>query len=99
MPFAGNSNHIGTMYAGALFTLAEIPGGAPFLTSFDVRRFHPIVKALNLKFPKPAKADVRVEAEASEKGKAEFTLNLEPCDEACNTAAVSEGICQLRRNG
>ena len=35
VPLAGNENHIGSMYAGALFTLAEIPGGALFLTSFD----------------------------------------------------------------
>ena len=28
MPLQGNQNHIGSMYAGALFTLAEIPGGA-----------------------------------------------------------------------
>ena len=33
MPLSGNQNHIGTLYAGALFTLAEIPGGALFLTS------------------------------------------------------------------
>lgn len=110
MPFAGNGNHIGTMYAGALFTLAEIPGGALFLTSFDVRRFHPIVKALNLKFLKPAKADVRVEArlddasiarieaEASEQGKAEFMLNLELRDETGTLVATSEAVYQLRRN-
>jgi len=37
MPYAGDGNHIGTMYAGALFTLAEIPGGALFSSSFDAR--------------------------------------------------------------
>jgi hypothetical protein len=26
-PLRGNENHIGSMYAGALFTLAEMPGG------------------------------------------------------------------------
>ena len=44
VPLAGNENHIGTMYAGALFTLAEIPGGALFITSFDTRRFYPIIR-------------------------------------------------------
>ncbi len=108
MPFAGNGNHIGTMYAGALFTLAEIPGGALFLTSFDSRRFYPVVKALNLKFLKPAKGDVRVEAqldearivaieaEAATQGKAEFTLSLELRDGAGTVVAVSEGIYQIR---
>jgi acyl-coenzyme A thioesterase PaaI-like protein len=36
MPFEPNSNHVGTMYAGALFTLAEIPGGAILLSAFDM---------------------------------------------------------------
>ena len=30
VPLKGNENHIGSMYAGALFTIAEIPGGAVF---------------------------------------------------------------------
>src|SRR5512140_3154172 len=89
MPFAGNGNHIGTMYAGALFTLAELPGGALFLSSFDTSKFFPIVKALDLQFLKPATSDVTVEvslddihiaslaAEAAAKGKAEFILEGE----------------------
>ena len=32
MPFEPNVNHVGMMYAGALFTLAEVPGGHLFLT-------------------------------------------------------------------
>lgn len=111
MPFAGNGNHIGTMYAGALFTLAEIPGGALFLTSFDTRRFYPVVKALNLKFLKPAKGDVTVEAvldeariaaieaEAAAQGKAEFQLDLELRDGSGTTVARSEGLYQLRAIG
>lgn len=109
MPFKGNGNHIGTMYAGALFTVAEIPGGALFLTSFDTARFFPVVKSLNLKFVKPAKSDVRVtallsaaeidriEQEASTAGKSEFTLSLELKDVDGVVVAISEGLYQLRR--
>lgn len=109
MPFKGNGNHIGTMYAGALFTLAEIPGGALFLSSFDTARFFPVVKALNLKFIKPAKGDVwvtarltedeilRIEREAEALGKAEFTLKLELTDASGTILASSEGQYQLRR--
>lgn len=109
MPFKGNANHIGTMYAGALFTLGEIPGGALFLTSFDTARFFPVVKSFNLKFLKPSKSDVRVtatlaedeigriELEAAEHGKAEFTLALALTDDDGVTVAVSEGLYQLRR--
>ncbi len=109
MPMAGNGNHIGTMYAGALFTLAEIPGGALFLSSFDTARFFPVVKALNLSFVKPAKSDVhvtaslsaaeivRIQHEAAERGKAEFTLSLELKDSEDVVVALSQGVYQLRR--
>ena len=111
MPFAGNGNHIGTMYAGALFTCAEIPGGALFLSSFDTARYFPIVKAMNLKFVKPAKTDVTVEVALDEariaelqaladvQGKAEFTLQGEIKDAQGVVVAISEGIYQIRANG
>ena len=57
MPLKGNQNHIGTLYAGALFTAAEIPGGALFLAGFDPVGCYPVVKELNLKFLKPATTD------------------------------------------
>ena len=108
MPFAGNANHIGTMYAGALFTLAEIPGGALFLSSFDASKFYPIVKELDLRFLKPANGDIVVEiamddihaaslaTEASAKGKAEFVLEglLKSADGTI--VAESRGVYQIR---
>lgn len=109
MPFAGNRNHIGTIYAGALFTLAEIPGGALFLTSFDTRQCFPVVKALNLRFLKPAKSDVwvtaqldeadiqRLSAQCADTGKAEFNLNLDLTDADGQVVASSEAIYQIRR--
>jgi len=108
MPFAGNGNHIGTMYAGALFTLAEIPGGALFLSSFDASKFYPIVKELDLRFLKPAKADVTVEialddihiaslsAQAAEKGKAEFILEGQLKTADGSIVAESRGVYQIR---
>ena len=108
MPFAGNGNHIGTMYAGALFTLAEIPGGALFLSSFDASKFYPIVKELDLRFLKPAKGDVTVEialddihiaslsAQAAEKGKAEFILEGQLKSADGSIVAESRGVYQIR---
>ena len=108
MPFAGNGNHIGTMYAGALFTLAEIPGGALFLSSFDAAKFYPIVKELDLRFLKPAKGDVTVEialddihiaalsAQAAEKGKAEFILEGQLKTADGLVVAESRGVYQVR---
>ncbi len=108
MPLAGNQNHIGSMYAGALFTLAEIPGGALFLTSFDAQRFYPIVKELNLRFRRPATGDIRVEArlaveeiqrlqkQVTEQGKAEYRLELQLTDDGGEVVAESSGLYQLR---
>jgi acyl-coenzyme A thioesterase PaaI-like protein len=96
------------VYAGALFTLAEIPGGALFLSSFDTSRFYPIVKALDLQFLKPATADVSVEvaldeariatlaAEADERGKAEFVLEGQLKMDDGTVVATSRGVYQLR---
>jgi acyl-coenzyme A thioesterase PaaI-like protein len=109
MPFRNNGNHIGSMYAGALFTVAEIPGGALFLSSFDTSKYFPIVKALNIDFQKPAKSDVTVEismtteqiagiqAEADSNGKAEFVLKGELKDSAGVVVAESHGVYQIRK--
>lgn len=108
MPLAGNQNHIGSMYAGALFTLAEIPGGALFLTSFDAQRFYPIIKEMNLRFRRPATGDIRVEArlaaeeiqhlqkQATEQGKAEYVLQLQLTDDSGEVVVESRGLYQLR---
>ena len=61
MPLEPNLNHVGIMYAGALYTIAELPGGVIYLTSFDTRRFYPIVKDMAIRFRRPATTDVTVE--------------------------------------
>ncbi|MDH4611921.1 YiiD C-terminal domain-containing protein [Pseudomonas sp. BN102] len=108
MPLEGNQNHIGTLYAGALFTLAEMPGGALFLTSFDSRRFYPVVKEMNLRFRRPAKGDIKVEArmhseeitriqrEAEANGKADYVLELQLLDATGEVVAESRGLYQMR---
>jgi len=108
MPFAGNRNHIGTMYAGALFTLAEIPGGGLFLSSFDAQRYFPIVKELTMRFLKPGKGDISIElsideariaaltAEAEAQGKAEFVLEGELKAADGSIVASSRGVYQIR---
>ena len=110
MPLQGNQNHIGSMYAGALFTLAEIPGGALFLTSFDAQRFYPIIKEMNLRFRRPATGDIVVEArlsaeeiqrlenEAQANGKADYLLELALTDTNGEVVALSRGLYQLRRH-
>jgi len=110
-PIAGNENHIGGMYAGALFTLAEIPGGALYLTTFDVSKFYPTIKEMTIRFVAPAKTDVtiemnlpkeeasHIEAEARENGRADYVLEGEVKDASGVVVAVSKGLYQLRAYG
>ena len=108
MPLEPNINHVGTMYAGALFTLAELPGGAIFLTTFDAGRFYPIIKGMEIKFVKPASTDITVEVRldpaeaeriqqaANEAGKADYDWECELKDANGNVVCVTSNRYQLR---
>lgn len=108
MPLKGNVNHIGTMYAGALFTLAEFPGGPLMLATYGMTRFIPIVTDLRMEFLKVAKGPVtielrmepdeieRVEAETLATGKAEFTLHGELKNTEGDVIARSTALYQMR---
>jgi thioesterase domain-containing protein len=107
-PLLGNENHIGSMYAGALFTLAEIPGGALILTTFDPTKCYPLIKELTIKFLRPAGSDItteislsqeeveRIIRELSDRGKAEFVLHGELKDVSGTVVAESRGLYQVR---
>jgi len=111
MPFEGNGNHIGTMYAGALFTLAEVPGGGVFVTGFDVGKFYPVLKDQYVRYRRPARTDVTVEvtlseeeiaritAEAEAEGKSEFVLEAELIDATGEVVAESRQTLQIRKHG
>jgi len=104
----GNGNHFGVIYAGVLFTVAEILGGIIPLITFDTARYFPLVKNLDIQFVAMAKSDVRaeaslddetiarVEAEAAERGKADFTLEAVVTDADGQTVATIRGLYQLR---
>lgn len=110
-PLKGNENHIGSMYAGALFTLAEVPGGALFISTFDVTKYYPVVKEMKIRFRRPALTDVtielslskkevrRIQADVDEKGKAEYELNGEIRARSKEVVALSYGLYQMRANG
>tara|TARA_R110002167_G_scaffold193643_5_gene396230 strand:+ start:4204 stop:4773 length:570 start_codon:yes stop_codon:yes gene_type:complete len=107
IPLKMNSNHFNAMYAGALFTVAELPGGIISVFSFD-ERFFPILKDLKMEFIKMAKTDVtvefeipiselkRLEGEAFEHGKCDFILEGEIKDIHGEVVAKSFANYQLR---
>jgi len=105
MPLEGNINHIGTMYAGALFSSAEFPGGPLMLATYGITRFIAIVTLLDMEFVKAAKTDVRIklslalddadriEHEALGTGQAKFDLLGELVND---TVARSHARYQMR---
>ncbi|UGT41424.1 DUF4442 domain-containing protein [Nocardia yamanashiensis] len=111
VPIEGNGNHFGVMYAGVLFTVAEILGGGIAIATFDTAKYFPLVKDLQIFFKKPASTDVtavaelsdeeiaRIAAEADEKGKADFTLKATVTDANGVVVAETVGLYQLRAHG
>ena len=107
MPLEGNGNHLGTMYAGALFSIAELPGGLLPLTILT-GEVVPILKEMTVTYARPARGPVFLEAglepeairalaaQALAEGRAEFVLDLQVTDEGGQVVAVSHGTYQLR---
>ncbi|MCV6621604.1 MAG: thioesterase domain-containing protein [Cellvibrionaceae bacterium] len=102
MPLAPNANHVGTMYAGSLFTLAEFPGGVLFLDYLAGEKIYPIVAEMNIRYRRPAMTDIhvdmqmdiadldRMKEEALANGKAEMKHQQELTDDNGEVVAISE---------
>ena len=108
VPAEGNGNHFGVVYAGVSFTVAEILGGIIALSSFDAGKYFPLVKNVDIAFVGRGATDLRaeatlddetiarVEAEAAEQGKADYTLDAVVTDTAGTVIATTHGLYQLR---
>jgi len=109
LPKKPNVNHIGTVYAGSLFSLADYTGGVLFYASFDYRKYYPILKEVTMTFKSPATTDITIEASmtpgeaerlekmAEDTGKADWVLNLELKDEQGKTCCIVNGNFQMRK--
>jgi len=61
MPADGNRNHLGGVYAGAIFTLAEFPFGIMCISRFGMQEIVPVVGEVTIRFLAPASGDLFVE--------------------------------------
>jgi thioesterase domain-containing protein len=107
-PFEGNTNHVGIVYAGVLFSAAEIPPGILSLVRFDPARFYPVIKEMTVRYLRPGRSAFSVVAELPEDkaeqiltaaeadGKAEFIMDLEVRGEDDEVLMTSHGTYQLR---
>ena len=109
MPFEPTINHIGIMYGGSLFILAEFSGGVIYYVSFDTTKFYPIVKEVSIRYRRPATTDVTLEVSlepgevemiqqaAQKEGKKDWTMDLELKDAHGEVCSIVHGTWQLRR--
>lgn len=111
VPYEGNGNHFGVIYAGVTFTVAEVLGGGMAFASFDPGKFFPLVKGMTIDFTAPgtgllsAQASLTEEqvaaihAEANERGKANFVLEATVTGEDGTVVARTRGDYQIRALG
>ncbi|MDE0803236.1 MAG: PaaI family thioesterase [Acidimicrobiales bacterium] len=104
LPFEPNINHVNMIYAGSMFTLAEMPGGVLFTAAFDTSRFAPVVGEMKVRFAKPAMSALlvdarmsdeeieRVAAELDENGRARWELDQDIVDESGTVVASASAV-------
>jgi thioesterase domain-containing protein len=109
LPKEQNVNHIGTVYAGSLFSLADYAGGVLFFATFDLKKYYPILKEVTITFKKPGTTDITCEASMSpaqaeqiksitdKTGKADWVLDLALKDEKGDVCSIVHGIFQMRK--
>lgn len=102
MPLEPNINHVGIMYAGSLFTLAEFPVGELLVPQIDPSKAFLVVGKATIKYIKPAMTDITADfqfeegiadklcAEVEEKGKFSMLHQQELVDEAGDVVAITE---------
>jgi acyl-coenzyme A thioesterase PaaI-like protein len=72
-----NGNHIGTVYAGVLFSFLEASGGALVLVSFDVTRLIPIIVEGAIRYLRPVSGAVEADLAVTDAERDEVHRALE----------------------
>lgn len=108
LPHHENRNHVGTTYAGSLFSVGEVLGGLVGLSA-GLDGFAPVVRRMEVEYLAPARSDVTArtgltEDEAADlvrtaraEGRAAFVLEAVLTDEDGTVVARTRGEYQLRR--
>lgn len=115
LPAGPNGNHFGVLYAGSLFTAAEVLGGLIPRATWDLdgelAGFVPLVKQSEIKYLRPGLGDVRARATLSEEdvervprealanGKSDFVVEAEIVDAQGTVIATTRAVNQLRKLG
>jgi len=113
IPYRGNENHVGFMYAGSIFTLAESSVLPLCFSAWGMdcmNDFLPVVGKYSIKYLKPVTNDLFVEVKLSkevidktyatykEKRKAKLIVEKEVKDKDGKVYATTSGVYFLLRN-
>lgn len=89
LPLHPNRNHVGTTYAGSLFTAAELLGGLIAMKDLAIEGTVPLLRGSDITYMAPASGDVvahaaldpaevtRIRAEVEETGRANYDLTAD----------------------
>ena len=94
LPFlAANGNHIGTVYAGVLFSFLEATGGALVLVSLDVSRWIPVIVEGTIRYARPVKGPIEADLSLSdeERDRVHGMLEADPTSRWTLPAAAVDG--------
>lgn len=95
-------NHVNIIYAGSIFTFAEMSGGALFLSTYGFDQWLPILKKAEIRYMKPITGDFIIDIKLTEeekkskiqpiadRGRGEFLLSIPVIDTEGNIAAECE---------
>jgi len=110
MPFTPNTqNHLGTAYAGGIFSLAELAGGVLLVSSFDPAQHLMLARRLEIEYLHPGRGtlscaprlpdDLVAETRATiaQQGKADLSLSIEVMDADGEVVAHVQATYYLRR--
>lgn len=109
LPKEPNINHVGMVYAGSLFSLADYTGGVLFSSCFDLKKYIPILKEASIVYRRPAMTDMTIETSftrdeiedlrktADSVGKADFVKEFELKDENGTVCCTARGSFQIRK--
>ena len=87
-----NGNHIGTVYAGVLFSFLEASGGALVLMAFDVSRWIPVIVEGTIRYQRPVTGPIECALSLSpdERDAVHGALDADPKHRWMLTAAATD---------
>jgi acyl-coenzyme A thioesterase PaaI-like protein len=106
-PLGTNGNHLGSMYAGTLFGMAEMMGGVLMYPSFNFTAYLPTVKEVDIRFRRPARTDItgtavldeptleRISRETADMGRSEYVVSTTLTDAGGEVVATAVGTYQM----